>query len=288
MEKSYRINELSLNSLKRAATGGMKNLILKIEYVLTENDGNYLAEIAKQVNTQMIILQRDDRVDIYKQDSYIYLDFSDADIFYFDITDINWLRLYLGVYGLHCINARNTKDELYEKVRSIFSEQKYMPSDDSIRSVTEQFLREYFVSPEEAANRKRQRLELIYQLRREYKACADMESLITERLSATPFYATYKEDFLKYAEHYIKNTGISGITAERILKQVKADKRFSYGEIKASYTGHKKGYGFQNLSLIRPFEENIAEPDSPVQNKTVTALNTIVRELDLKEKLRLK
>ena len=282
-EISDKINMIHLNNLKKADTGGLKNLILTHCGEINEKEGRLLSEIAKQVNSQIIVLQSDDRVDFYKQDSYIYLDFSRTSSIYLTPSDINWIRLYLGLYGLHCLNV---KDPLYEEIRYIFSEQKNMPSHDNLRSVTEQFIKEYFVSTEEAELRKKLRLKLIYQLQCEYKSSAEKDRLITEQLSSVPLYATYKEDFLKYAEHYIKRTGITGISPENIFKQAKADKRFSYGEIKASYTGRKNGYGFQNLSLIKPFEESIAEPNSPAQNKTVTALNTIVRELDLKEKLR--
>ena len=282
-EISDKINMIHLNNLKKADTGGLKNLILTRCGEINEKEGRLLSEIAKQVNSQIIVLQSDDRVDFYKQDSYIYLDFSRTASIYLTPSDINWIRLYLGLYGLHCLNA---KDPLYEEIRGIFSEQKNMPSHDNLRSVTEQFIKEYFVSTEEAELRKKLRLKLIYQLRCEYKSSAEKDGLITEQLSSVPLYATYKEDFLKYAEHYIKRTGITGISPENIFKQAKADKRFSYGEIKASYTGRKNGYGFQNLSLIKPFEESVTVTETPAQDKTITVLNTIVRELDLKEKLR--
>lgn len=76
-----------------------------------------------------------------------------------------------------------------------------------------------------------------------------------------------------YAESYIKcslsekEAENMGISAKNMMKQLKNGSKYIYVEIKPLYTGRKRGYGFQNLSLKKPWQYDLKEKDidTPVQ-----------------------
>lgn len=52
-----------------------------------------------------------------------------------------------------------------------------------------------------------------------------------------------------------------GISAKNMMKQLKNCGKYIYGELKPMYTGRKRGYGFQNLSLKKPWQSDLEEKD---------------------------
>lgn len=67
-------------------------------------------------------------------------------------------------------------------------------------------MEQYFVTPSEAQKRKRERTLEAKRLKRKYNNIPDGEAerIITQELSYKLLYATYKEDFLMYAESLYK------------------------------------------------------------------------------------
>lgn len=70
----------------------------------------------------------------------------------------------------------------------------------------------------------------------------------------------YAESYIKcnLSEKEAKNMGIS---AKDMMKQLKNGGKYIYGELKPMYTGRKRGYGFQNLSLKKPWQYDLEEKD---------------------------
>lgn len=266
-----------LKKLKRLQLSGLKCLtVKKASRKLLKKERNILVGITHHTNVQIIVLQNDANVDKFAPKDYVYLDLSKLTLpdncsAYRE--DYAWARVYLSAYGLHCINkSKGKSDELYSEAAKIFNNNKKKlaeKSDISLKEFTDKFVEQYFVTPSEAQKRKRERTLEAKRLKRKYNNLPDDEAerIITQELSYKPLYATYKEDFLMYAESYIKcslsgkEAENMGISAKNMMKQLKNGGKYIYGELKPMYTGRKRGYGFQNLSLKKPWQSDLEEKD---------------------------
>lgn len=271
--------------VKKFQDSGVRCIIVKkATQKLEKKERDILDNIINYSNIQIIVFQNDSVLDNLDKINYIFLDLSklflnvDPQL----ICDYEWARVYLSAYGLHCINkSKGNHDELCTQVSEIFNSKKQdilsIQSEILIGEFTDRFIKEYFVLPEEDEKRRTDRSNEAKKLRREYKKIYNSEDEIAEKITQyfadNIFYATYKEDFLLYANSYIKSkmsepeAKENGITAEGMMKYLidqdknkeKKDRKYDYGEIKAEYTGRSNGYGFRKLSLKQPWQEMFKE-----------------------------
>ncbi|MBQ3161992.1 MAG: hypothetical protein IJC04_07690 [Oscillospiraceae bacterium] len=263
-----KLSMLQNNGLKCIYVNAASRNLLKAEREI-------LIEIIKHTDVQVVVFQQDESTHKFDEKDYIYLDLSKG---YPDFcskeynVDLVWTKIHLSIYGLHCIwKSKGNPDALCLNSSQIFKTKTKKQPDIipgcQLKDFTQQFLNKYFVPVEEAEKRRKERATKAKALKRKYKhlSADEATAVITKELSDCMLGTTYRDDFLKYADMYIKNNltkeqaNNNGITPKAMLDYLRYNSEFSYGEITAFYTGRKRGYGFLNLSLKKPWDEKIIE-----------------------------
>lgn len=235
---------------------------------------------SKQINNiQIILFQENFSISDLRSDDIITIDFSNVNLdnCFENIPDMDfvWAKIYLALYGYRIIKKINKpkKENIKVDLSSDARQEK-------IKEIIEEFLKECCVSPAEAKKRRDARKNKAKLLKRQNIS----KDEIAKKVSDTPLYATYRDEFIKYINDYIYlKYSEFGITADEIFTFFRNDEYYSeiykYTDINVLYYNHTRGDAFRFLSVKKPWDTLYKELETSYENK----FNDYKKNINIKE-----